>query len=432
MSQANSEFPRVVEEVASFVGHVVTTAGWIHRVRELGGLTFIVLRDGTGLLQIVHAPADGPIPALQPEMAVKVTGRVVDEPRAPGGIELRGAIFTVLGRPDGLLSLSLGAPALEAGLDSRLTHAALALRHPAAQHVFRVQARLAEAFRQGLSREHFIEVHTPKIIGTASESGANVFHLPYFGRSAYLAQSPQFYKQMMVGVFGRVFEVGPVFRAEPHDTGRHLSQYTSLDAEMGFIDGPEDVMAVLTRVMGAMLEAAQEAAGQESPLATMPGTIPVVHFEEALALLSDALGEDLTAEPDLAPAHERWLGEWARSQYGSDFLFVVGYPMAKRPFYTMPDLQRPGFSRSFDLLFRGQEIVTGGQRLHRFQDYEKAMMQRGLSMTGLEGYLSAFQYGMPPHGGFAIGLERLTAKLLGLANIREATLFPRDTKRLEP
>jgi nondiscriminating aspartyl-tRNA synthetase len=273
-----------------------------------------------------------------------------------------------------------------------------------------------------------VEVQTPKIVGSATESGANVFRLDYFGRPAYLAQSPQFYKQTLVGVFERVYEVGPVFRAEPHDTVRHLAQYTSLDVELGFITDHRDVMAVLRDTLAGMLAAVPPTMVDTS----VPASIPVVHFVDALALVGKALGEDLSGEPDLAPAHERWLGEWALAEYGSDFLFVEGYPLVKRPFYTHPDPSRLGYSNGFDLLFRGMELVTGGQRLHRYSDYLRALRSRGESPEAYQSYLDVFRHGMPPHGGFAIGLERWTARIVGAANVRQVTLFPRDINRLTP
>jgi nondiscriminating aspartyl-tRNA synthetase len=292
-------------------------------------------------------------------------------------------------------------------------------------------------FRATLRGLDFVEIQTPKIVAGATESGANVFPIDYFGRGAYLAQSPQLYKQIMVGVFERVFEVGPVFRAEPHDTARHLNEYVSLDVEMGFIDDHRSVMDVLTRVIVGMLatlraESPGALAALNVSLPDVPPTIPAIHFADAQAMIARETGEPVQGEPDLAPAHERWLGEWARRTTGSDFLFVVGYPMVKRPFYTHPEPGRPEFSNSFDLLFRGTELVTGGQRLHRYDDYLAALRVRGLDPEPLAGYLEAFKHGMPPHGGFAIGLERWVAQLVGVSNIRETALFPRDLNRLTP
>ena len=292
-------------------------------------------------------------------------------------------------------------------------------------------------FRQTLKAVDFTEIQTPKIVAFATESGANVFALDYFGIPAYLAQSPQFYKQTMVGVFERVFEVAPVFRAEPHATTRHLTEYVSLDMEMGFIASHHDVMSMLTEVLRGMVEALTHQATADlallnTTLPIVPETIPIVHFTEALEMIYQATGEDARDEPDLAPNHERWLGEWAAKEYQSDFVFVEGYPMVKRPFYTHPDPERPDYSNSFDLLFRGVELVTGGQRLHLYADYLAALEKRHIPQEAMTGYLEAFRYGMPPHGGFAIGLERWVSRLAELQNVREASLFPRDLTRLTP
>lgn len=264
-----------------------------------------------------------------------------------------------------------------------------------------------------------------------------MFPVDYFGRAAFLAQSPQFYKQIMVGVYERVFEIGPVFRAEPHDTPRHLNEYVSLDFEMGFINDHTAIMAMLTDVLSVMLETVREETPEavallKLALPEVPPEIPAIHFTEAQRLIAAGTGEDLVGELDLAPAHERWLGDWARQTYGAELLFVVGFPLAKRPFYTHPQPDRPAYSNSFDLLFRGLELVTGGQRLHRHEDYLAALAVRGLTPEAFTGYLDAFASGMPPHGGCALGLERWVARLAGIANIRETTLFPRDINRLTP
>jgi nondiscriminating aspartyl-tRNA synthetase len=267
-------------------------------------------------------------------------------------------------------------------------------------------------------------------VGGATESGANVFTVDYFGRPAYLAQSPQLYKQILVGVFERVYETGPVFRAEPHDTSRHLAEYVSLDVELGFIDDHRDVLAVLGDVLAGMLAEIRTAedvhlAGVRLP--ALPDRIPVVHFRDALRMVGAE-----PDEPDLTPDHERLLGAWALERHGSDFLAVEGYPARKRPFYTHPEPGDPTATNSFDLLFRGQELVTGGQRLHEIADYERALAERGEPVEPYAWYLDAFRHGMPPHGGFAIGLERWTAQLAQRDNIRKTTLFPRDRHRVTP
>ncbi len=326
---------------------------------------------------------------------------------------------------------------MSATLPTILDNAPVALRHPRLRAQFEITAASVTGFRAALDGLDFTEIHTPKIVGSATESGANVFGIDYFGQSAYLAQSPQFFKQALVGVFERVYEVGPVFRAEPHDTARHLAQYTSLDAELGYITDHREVMAVLRQAIAGMLASVAERAGQavallEAEIPEVPDEIPAIHFVDAQELLAKHTAEDPRGEPDLAPAHERWLSEWAMRTYGSEFLYVTGYPMVKRPFYTHPDPARPASSNSFDLLFRGLELVTGGQRLHRYSDYVSALAARGEDVQTYQDYLAVFAHGMPPHGGFAIGLERWTARLLGVSNIRQTTLFPRDLHRLNP
>jgi nondiscriminating aspartyl-tRNA synthetase len=412
-------------ELPTRIGETVTIAGWVHRVRQLKSVSFLIVRDRTGLAQAVLPPS--PV-ELTEESVVEVSGTVVANAAAPSGVELSSTKVRVVSAASPP-PFDLFRPALTATLPTMLDHAGVALRHPRRQSVFRAGAALVRGFRSTLDGLGFVEVHTPKLVASATESGANVFALDYFGRPAYLAQSPQFYKQLMVGVFERVYEVGPVFRAEPHDTTRHLAQYTSLDAEMGFITDHRDVMRMLRETLAGMLGALPEST-VEVPV--VPASIPVIHFSEAQEMVGKALGEDLSDEPDLAPAHERWLGEWAIRKHRSDFLFVEGYPMAKRPFYTHPDPARPAYSNGFDLLFRGIELVTGGQRLHRYEEYVAALAARGESTEPYESYLDVFRHGMPPHGGFAIGLERFLMRLTGAANVREVTLFPRDLNRLTP
>jgi nondiscriminating aspartyl-tRNA synthetase len=410
-------------------------AGWLHRRRELKSVTFLVIRDRSGLAQVVLTDGGGPV--LPEETVVEVTGLVTASAQAPGGAEITQPTLVPLSAPAAAPPFDLFRPAVAAGLPAILDGAPVTLRHPALRAGFEIAAASVAGFRAALDARGFTEIHTPKIVGSATESGASVFALDYFGRPAYLAQSPQFYKQAMVGVFERVYEVGPVFRAEPHDTARHLAQYTSLDAELGFISGPRDVMAVLRDVVSGMAAAVGERArsslevlGVSVP--AVPGMIPDIGFGQAQELIAAGAGWDPRGEPDLSPADERWLGEWARREHGSEFLFVTGYPMAKRPFYTHPDPARPGTSNSFDLIFRGLELVTGGQRLHQHADYLAALAGRGEDPAAYAGYLRVFAHGMPPHGGFAIGLERWTARLTGAANVREVTLFPRDVHRLVP
>ena len=426
-------------DLVRHTGERVRLQGWLHRLRRLSGVSFLILRDGRGLAQVVILdPAQAEqLAALNPESVLAVEGTVAAVPRAPGGAELHEPRIEVIAPADEPPPFELFRPALTASLPAMLDSAAVSLRHARQRATARLAAASLHGFRATLGAHGFVEVQTPKIVANATESGASVFVLDYFGRPAYLAQSPQFYKQIMVGVFERVFETGPVFRAEPHDTARHLNEFVSLDAEFGFIADQTAVMAVLTEVVRGMRDAVRDHAPESIgvlglSLPDVPAEIPRLHFSEALELISRAIGEDVTAEPDLAPAHERWLGEWAQREHGSDLLFVWGQPMVKRPFYTHPDPERPGYSYSFDLLFRGLELVTGGQRLHRYDQYLDALARIGQDPAPLDGYLQAFKHGMPPHGGFAIGLERWVARLTGAANLREVTLFPRDMHRLTP
>lgn len=426
-------------ELPHHVGQTVALSGWLHRLRRLRQVSFLILRDRTGFAQIV---IEDPlvvslVDQLPLESVVQVTGVAQAVEQAPHGVEIHHPTVNIISPALEPPAFDLFRPLIKAQLPTQLDHAPVALRHTRLSSTWKLAATAMAGFRETLTREQFTEIQTPKIVASATESGANVFSLDYFGTPAYLAQSPQFYKQIMVGVYERVFEVGPVFRAEPHATTRHLAQYTSMDAEMGFIEDHRTVMGMLTGVIRAMLERIQrenevELAHLSVEIPAVPLEIPAIHFCEAHTRYFEATGEDLRSEPDLSPAQERWLGDWAQQEYGSAFLFVTGYPMVKRPFYTHPDPAQPAYSNSFDLLFRGVELVTGGQRLHRYDDYLHALAQRGLNTSAFQEYLQAFKHGMPPHGGFAIGLERFVAQLISAKNVREVALFPRDMTRLTP
>jgi nondiscriminating aspartyl-tRNA synthetase len=428
----------LASDLSAHLGKRVSVAGWLHRKRDLKSVTFLIIRDRSGLGQAVltgqEATQAGDLPE---ETVVTVTGLVKPSTQAPGGAELTEPTVSLLSEPAEPPPFDLYRPTVTAALPTVLDHAPTTLRHPRLRAGFEISAASVAGFRATLDAHGFAEIHTPKIVASATESGANVFAIDYFGQPAYLAQSPQFYKQAMVGVFERVYETGPVFRAEPHDTARHLAQYTSLDAEFGFITDHRDVMAMLRDVIAGMATAVRERAASATELLQVelpevPDQIPALHFADAQELIAAQAGWDPRGEPDLSPADERWLGEWAVREHGTELLFVTGYPMVKRPFYTHPDPDRPAWSRSFDLIFRGMELVTGGQRLHNHADYLAALAARGEDPAQYVSYLEVFRHGMPPHGGFAIGLERWTARLTGAANVREVTLFPRDLHRLAP
>ena len=414
---------------AATPGEQVRLDGWVHRRRELAKITFLVVRDRTGLAQVV-LPAGTPVPPE--ETPVTVTGTATANQQAPGGVEVTDATVTALGEPADTPAVELWRPSLTTGLPTLLDHAATTWRHPAQRAKWELAAASLRGFRQTLDAEGFTEVHSPKLVESATESGANVFTVDYFGRPAYLAQSPQFYKQQLVGVFERVYEIGPVFRAEPHDTVRHLAEYVSLDVELGFIEDHREVIACLRDVVAGMVDGirayaapAVERLGLELP--DVPAELPILHFREALEIAGAPADE-----PDLSPAHERALGEWAKAEHGSDFLVVEGYPTLSRAFYSHPDPEDPHWSRAFDLIFRGIELVSGAQRLHRYADYVATLEERGYPYQPYASYVEAFRRGIPPHGGFAIGLERWVGRLVEAPNIREVTLFPRDLHRLAP
>ena len=425
-------------DISAHVGERVHIAGWLHHQRKLSQVAFVLVRDARGVCQVVvgDAATRVELEALALETVLSVDGIATLAEQAPGGVELHDPKFTVIATAADECPIELRRPRLKEQLPTQLDHGAITLRHPRRRAVSEIAAASVAGFRATLDGLGFVEIQTPKIVASATESGANVFEIDYFGQPAFLAQSPQFYKQIMVGVHERVYEVGPVFRAEPHDTSRHLAEYVSLDAEIGFADDHTSVMAVVTEVLVGMLESIRERARPALRLldTELPdlGDIPVVDFTDAQAMIERATGEPVVGEPDLAPAHERWLGGWALHDHRSEFVFVTGFPMSKRPFYTHPDPTRPMFSNSFDLLFRGVELITGGQRLHHYDACVAALAARGESVEPYQWYLEAFQYGMPPHGGFALGLERWLARLVGAGNVRETTLFPRDRNRLSP
>jgi nondiscriminating aspartyl-tRNA synthetase len=421
-------------ELSAKVGRRATVQGWVHRRRRLSAVSFLIVRDRGGLAQVVVRDENGyaQLDGLNEETVVSVNGTVTPNAKAPSGVELTDPHITRLSSPAATPPVELWRPSLNTSLPTLLDHAPVLWRHRTQQAIWRLAAASLRGFRYVLDDQGFTEIQTPKLVGSSTESGANVFIVDYFGRPAYLAQSPQFYKQIMVGVFERVYETGPVFRAEPHDTVRHLAEYLSLDAEVGFITDHRDVLSVLRDVVAGMISeircsAADDARLAQARLPDMPDEIPIVHFRDALRLVGADPGE-----PDLAPQHERQLGQWAREKFGSDFLAVEGYPAKKRPFYTYPQPDDPYWTNSFDLIFRGVELVTGGQRLHEYSDYERVLADRGEATEPYESYLQTFRHGMPPHGGFALGLERWISRLIEVDNIRRTTLFPRDLHRLTP
>lgn len=430
---------RTVDELAALEreGMEVKAEGAVHRVRNMGEIVFVVLRQAEGLLQTVF-DREGFEQAgdIREGCTVRVEGVLRREERAPRGVEIAAESAEILSVPAGPLPLPVDKRKLGASLEARLDHRAISLRNVRERARFRVQEGIVRGFRDFLYSQGFTEIHTPKIGAKGAEGGANIFKLSYFHRPAVLAQSPQFYKQMMVGVFDRVFETGPVFRAEKHNTRRHLNEYTSLDFEMGYIRGMEDVMGMETEMLRYVMEILKREYARELELldVTVPEIpfIPALRFDEAKRLVSETYGRRARAPFDLEPEEESLIGTYARETFGSDFVFITHYPSKKRPFYAMDDPQDVRFTLSFDLLYKGMEITTGGQRIHDYRMLTDKMAARGMTDEGMEEYLEAFRCGMPPHGGLGIGLERLTVQLLGEDNVREGCLFPRDMGRLTP
>ena len=410
----------------------VTLHGMVHALRDLGGVTFLTLRTREGLIQCVCPRRPE---GVREECAVSVSGLLRPEPRAPGGAELAEARFTVLSRPAAPPPVPLSKKS-SLSMDTELSLRPVTLRAPRARAVFRIQAAVCRAFREFLQEEDFTEIHTPKLGRAGAEGGSSQFRVDYFGRKAVLAQSPQLYKQVMVGVFERVYEIGPVFRAEKHATQRHLNEYTSLDLEMGFLHSFTDLMALEQGFLRRLVDLLRrEYAGELALLgAELPDAqhIPAVRFDEAKRLAAEAYGYAIREPYDLEPEEEQHIGRYAKEVWGSDFVFVTHYPGRKRPFYTMDDPEDPRYTLSFDLLFRGVEITTGGQRIHNYGQQVEKLKARGMEPEDFSGYLLFHKHGAPPHGGLGIGLERLTMQLCGLDNIRRASLFPRDRTRLEP
>lgn len=411
-------------------------SGWLHARRQMKGFSFLIIRNRHGLTQVVAS--DSVCSCLADchlETVVEIEGNWVAQ--KDGVRELQATHITVISRVAEPPPVAINHPNLEASLPVSLDEAALTLRHPQRRAIFELHGIVTAAFRHQLRSNEFVEIHTPKLVSGATEGGANVFEVKYFEQSAFLAQSPQFYKQTMVGVFERVFEIGPVFRAEPHATVRHLAQYTSMDVEVGFIKSHREIMAIAEGVLRVIFDEitkhpVSRILGIEAPV--LSGEIPILEFHDAHELAAQRLGSTQhLGEPDLAPEEERVIGEWGLEQ-GSALVFIEGYPLLKRPFYTHPGTEHltVDASNSFDLLFNGLELITGGQRLHDHNAYLAALESRGMCADDFESYLRVFRYGMPPHGGFAIGLERLLMQLLGCKNIRETTLFPRDRNRLTP
>ena len=421
-----------------FEGKTVKVNGAVHTIRDMGEVAFVVLRKREGLLQCVfeEGKTKFDLKDLKEAATVEVEGAVKSEDRAPNGFEIRLDSIRVLSEPVAPMPLAISKWKLNTSLEANLNNRSIALRNIRERAKFKIQEGVVRGFRDFLYEQGFTEINTPKIGAKSAEGGANMFRLSYFHRPAVLQQSPQLYKQMMVGVFDRVFETGPVFRAEKHNTRRHLNEYTSLDFEMGYIHSFLDICAMETGFLQYTMNLLEKEYNKELKLLniTLPDVekIPYVRFDEAKRLVSEKYNRKIRNPFDLEPEEEELIGKYFKEEYNADFVFVTHYPSKKRPFYAMDDPEDTRYTLSFDLLYHGLEITTGGQRIHDLSMLEEKIQEKGMTEEGLEQYLDAFRFGMPPHGGLGIGLERLTMQLLGEDNVREACLFPRDMSRLEP
>jgi nondiscriminating aspartyl-tRNA synthetase len=433
----------LASQLKDHVGKKVMIAGWLHKERKLGGMTFLVLRDRSGLVQVLDEKSKeaDKLKGLQVGTILAITGTVKDEPRAPSGVEIHDPEITVEVPVTEVSPIEIDKPLHHEpeNLDTLFDYRVVGLRNIQEQAIFKIQAEVKDAMRQFYKRNGFIEFNSPKLLPGATEGGAEVFKLDYFGKPATLAQSAQFYKQIMVGVYERVFEINPTYRAEPSATTRHMTEFIHLDVEMGFVNLKE-----LMKFPGAMLKAVVEQVWQNcgpelalwnatQPL--MPDEIPALTMVEIHEKYSAATGNNTVGEKDLRPDEERWICEYVREHLKSDAVFVTEWPASEMKFYHQRNAKNPEIADRFDVLFRGVEISTGSMREHRYD----VLVQQLKDLTGgspdnpgFKYYLMAFKYGMPPHGGFAMGLERVTQKIVGLNNVKEASLFPRDMNRLAP
>lgn len=426
----------LISELFQMEEKQVLLKGWIHKIKEFGNFAFVVLRDKTGLVQLVVDDVNI-INQLKLEMSVEISGQLKKNEKAPGGVEVHVEKMRILGNIYyDLLPFSINQIKVQTTLENELDYRYISLRRPDRRAVFKVQQEVTEAFRRYLIEKGFSEIHTPKIIASGTEGGSEMFTVKYFENRAFLAQSPQFYKQMMVGSgFEAVFEIGHAYRAEPHNTWRHLNEYVSLDVEMGFIEDENDLMDLEEGFINFLYDHLKETCREELKLLNIElgaiNKIPRITLQDVQKILEDVFGKS-SPSGNIDAEGEVLLSKYIKEKYDSDFVFITKYPVSKRPMYTMPDSKEEGMTRSFDLIYKGLEITSGGLRIHDYEMLKGNIIKFGLKPEDFSFYLDSFKYGMPPHGGFAIGLERITMKLLDLDNIRQSTLLPRDMNRIEP
>ena len=428
-----------VTDAINKIGEEVELYGWVHNIRDHKNIIFVDLRDATGFIQLV---GDISFKKLSPEDVIYIKGVVKKRPEnmvnkkiKTGHIEIEVKKMEIVSESS-TLPIDLSKEDLNVSLPTLLDYRSLTLRHPKIKSIFKIQETIIDEFRKTLNSDGFIEFQAPIIVPAQAEGGAAVFPVSYFNKKTYLAQSPQLYKQIMLGVFEKVFTVTHVFRAEPSVTTRHLTEYTSLDVEMAFIDAWEDLMDTAQLVIKNIIKKTFEKCRDEFEMhkvtePQIPNKIPRIKLKEALKIIHKRTKRNVLEESDLSPADEEEICKWAKQEKNSDFIFITHYPVEKRPFYTYSDPENPDLTLSFDLLAMGTEIMTGGRRINDYKKLIENIKKWGNSPDDFKIYLQAFKYGLPPEGGFAIGAERLTMKLLNLSNVREASLFPRDMERVD-
>lgn len=424
-----------ISEVKDSQDETILLRGWVYKIIDLSNIVFVKLRDKSGIIQLVTNKEQ--IEGLKLENAIEVIGKKSKNEKAPGGIEIIVDEIKILGRTYyDKLPFEINSYKNKAALETQLDHRTIALRRPEIRAIFKVQNEIEQAFRDYLRSKNFEQIHTAKIIDSSTEGGSEMFTVNYFDRRSFLAQSPQFYKQMMVGAgFERVYEIGHAYRAELHNTWRHLNEYVSLDVEMGFIKDEFELMDLEEGFLDYLFKYLNKVCKKELEMykVELPNEvkIPRITLEEAHKILLEKYNKK-SPIGNIDAKGEELICDYVKKEYGTEFVFLTKYPVAKRPMYTMPDDEDKTLTKSFDLIYDGLEITTGGQRINDYEMLKENIIKFGLNPEDFDFYLDTFKYGMPPHGGFAIGLERLTMKILKLSNIREATLVPRDMKRLTP
>lgn len=426
------------ENLENYIGQEVYIKGSIYKIRKMKGFAFVLIRTSRRVVQSIYSEEESnfPLSTLKEECCCSIYAKVVSERRSKTGYELHLIDVQVLSEPKEISPFVINGKQVETSIENLLDFRPITLRNEKERAIFRIQNGITDGIRGFLAKNKFTEIHSPKIVFAGAEGGANIFKLDYFGKEAYLAQSPQFYKQMMVGVYERVFEIGPVFRAEKHDTSRHINEYTGVDFEMGYIESFEEIMQMETEMLKEVMKFLKENCSYELELLSVRlpeiKEIPAIRFREAKEWVAKEYQRPIKDYEDFEPEEEKLLCELAEKEYGSEFIFVTHYPSKKRPFYAMDDPENSEETLSFDLLFRGLEVTTGGQRIHEYDKQMNKILERGMNPEAFESYLMMHKYGMPPHGGLGMGLERLTCKLLEKENVRYTTLFPRDIHRLLP